>query len=250
MHAGAYGAVNRRTYGIQGDAVNLSARLMQVSQPGQILANDTAFARSGPHFVWEALPPVRGEGKSDPVPLYLLVRPRKRRSGVSWETRYPLPPLGRQAVQDQLATCLADLIGGHGQVVRWWGRRGWAKVTWRRHFSLNARSQGAGVVVGICQSITQNTPYAPWRQIFSSLLALESSDEFETIRNLEAYFAKRHPDWSLRLPLLGDLLELPIPDNPTTRAMDSDLRQEALFALVVEVLQLLDRRAALGDHPG
>ncbi len=40
-----------------------------------------------------------------------------------------------------------------------------------------------------------------------------------------------HPDWMFRLPLLGDLFGLPIPDNPTTAALDNDLRQKALFSL-------------------
>ncbi len=37
--------------------------------------------------------------------------------------------------------------------------------------------------------------------------------------------------------MLGDLLDLPIPDNETTAAFDSQLRQESLFALVVEIVQ-------------
>ena len=43
--------------------------------------------------------------------------------------------------------------------------------------------------------------------------------------------------WALRLPLLGDLLGLPIPDNSTTAALDSTLRQASLFSLLVEMLQ-------------
>jgi hypothetical protein len=46
-----------------------------------------------------------------------------------------------------------------------------------------------------------------------------------------------NPDWTLRLPLLGDLLGLPIPDNNVTAAFDPRLRQEALFTLVVDMLQ-------------
>lgn len=47
MRVGAYGGTARRTYGVLGDAVNLSARLMQAAQPGQTLANDEAYTRAG-----------------------------------------------------------------------------------------------------------------------------------------------------------------------------------------------------------
>jgi len=41
----------------------------------------------------------------------------------------------------------------------------------------------------------------------------------------------------VRLPLLGDLLGLPIPDNTVTAASDPRLRQEALFSLAIELIQ-------------
>ncbi len=39
MRTGAYGSVNRRTYGMMSDDVNLAARLMQAAKPGQILSS-------------------------------------------------------------------------------------------------------------------------------------------------------------------------------------------------------------------
>ena len=54
-----------------------------------------------------------------------------------------------------------------------------------------------------------------------------------------------NPDWSIRLPLLGDLLDLPIPDNATTAAFDAQLRQEALFALAVDLVQAWAQDQAL-----
>ena len=46
-----------------------------------------------------------------------------------------------------------------------------------------------------------------------------------------------NPAWLLRMPLLGELLGLPMPDNPTTAAFDPKLRQEALISLAVEIAQ-------------
>jgi predicted ATPase len=77
----------------------------------------------------------------------------------------------------------------------------------------------------------------PWRQIFNSLLDLIDRSESEAIDKLTMDLQTDRPGWALRLPLLGDLLGLPIPDNPTTAAMDSTLRQSSLFSLLVEMLQ-------------
>jgi hypothetical protein len=46
-----------------------------------------------------------------------------------------------------------------------------------------------------------------------------------------------NPGWLPRLPLLGDLLGLPIPDNATTAALNPELRQQWLIILAVELIQ-------------
>lgn len=60
------------------------------------------------------------------------------------------------------------------------------------------------------------------------------------VRQVEQALQAHDPKWLLRLPLLGDLLSLPIEDNPTTAAFDTRMRQEALAALVIDIV----RRAA------
>jgi predicted ATPase len=57
------------------------------------------------------------------------------------------------------------------------------------------------------------------------------------IRQLETLVREMNPDWLIRLPLLGDLLALLILDNPTTAAFPPQVRQNALFDLVEEMLQ-------------
>jgi predicted ATPase len=105
------------------------------------------------------------------------------------------------------------------------------------HFLRQAKEQKARVVVGVCQSVTRSAAYTPWRQIFYALLDLQDSTEAEAIDKLTSTLQAEHPGWALRLPLLGDLLGLPIADNPTTAALDSTLRQTSLFSLLVEMLQ-------------
>ncbi len=245
MRVGAYGGTERRTYGVLGDAVNLSARLMQAAQPGQILVNDEAHARAGAAFIWEQLPAIRVKGKSEPIPLHRLVRVRHRRVGLSLEARFPLPPLGREPLLTGLASRLEGLFSGQGQVVRLIGEAGMGKSHVSAHFIRQAKEKNVRVVVGVCQSITQSAPYTPWRQIFYMLLDLEDMSDLEAAEKLTTFLETQHPEWTLRLPLLGDLLGLPIPDNPTTSALDSTLRQASLFSLLVEMIQTWSQRQPL-----
>lgn len=245
MRVGAYGGVARRTYGVLGDAVNLSARLMQASQPGQILANQEAHDRASAAFVWESLPAIRVKGKSEPIALFQLARVRHRRAGVALEDRFPARPVGRDEILSELDQWLDTVSGGEGQVVRLVGGAGMGKSHIAAQIIRQAQEKHMQVTTGVCQSVTQSAPYTPWRQIFYALLGVEDQGEGEAVETLTAFLAREHAEWALRLPLLGDLLGLPIPDNPTTAALDSNLRQEALFSLVVEMVQFWAQRQPL-----
>ncbi len=237
MRVGAYGSTVRRTYGVLGDAVNLAARLMQAAGPGQILVSDEIRTRGGADFVWEPLAPIQVKGKSELVAIARLVRAATRRAGSSLEVLFPSAPIGRQALQQTFQNCLASLSAGQGQVVRLLGEAGMGKSHLAAHFCRLALAQGVRLALGQSQSLTQNTAYLPWRQVFQSLLQLDEASGEDALAQLTERVTSQNPDWALRLPLLGDLLSLPIPDNPTTRAMDGDLRQKSLFSLLVEMVQ-------------
>ncbi len=234
MWAGAYGGSTRRTYGVLGDAVNLSARLMAKAAAGQILVSENIVTAAREGFDFESIGLVQVKGKKDPIAVSRVVG---RRSGQTLaRNRYRL--VGRDAELEQMETALATALKGTGQIFRLEGGMGLGKSRLAAEFLERAEALGARVLVGVCQGTTQNIPYVPWQQIFSALFEFPETATLEQqIAHAETRLRAINPAWLVRLPMLGDLLGLHIDDNSTTAMFDARQRQDALFALVVELLR-------------
>jgi predicted ATPase/class 3 adenylate cyclase len=245
MRAGAYGSAVRRTYGVLGDGVNVTARLMSQAEPGQILVSQSIVEAASPNYYFKYLGPIKFKGKQEPVSVSLVLSPRLP-SPQKLFTTFRDPLVGRDNQLRQLEQILVETLAGQKQVVWLEGVTGIGKSHLATEFAERALQRGVRVVVGACQSLSQATTYYPWQQIFRGLLGLidERSPELgqeerltRQISQLEAIIRATNPDWLIRLPLLGDLLALLILDNPTTAAFEPQLRQDALFDLAEEMLQ-------------
>ncbi len=237
LRAGAYGSATRQTYGVLGDAVNTAARLMQAAEPGQVLVSPTIVENTRKQFLFHPVGELKLKGKAEPLAVSEVIGLNK--AGVHPMTLSLHPLLGREAEMGQMLSWLGEVEKGHGRVVRISGAAGMGKS----HLALavvgQARSQGWQPWLSACQSTTQTTPYFVWRQVFRALFALDESLEGNVAQQIEKVstaVAQTNPEWSLRLPLLGDLLGLPIPDNQATAAFDPRLRQESLITLAIDIL--------------
>lgn len=113
-------------------------------------------------------------------------------------------------------------------------------------FAREARERGARIAVGECQAYGTNTSYFVWRGIWATLF--ESGDDLPDdarLRAIEARLAAIDPSLVARLPLLGGLLGLPIPDNELTAAFDAKLRKASLEGLLAAVLHAFAQASPL-----
>ncbi len=76
---GAYGGMGRRTYGVQGNRVNLAARLMIAAPEGDILCDEEVCRAAQGQVSFTALPPIRLKGFAEPVAIY---RPAGAMNGI------------------------------------------------------------------------------------------------------------------------------------------------------------------------
>jgi adenylate cyclase len=266
--AGAYGSLLRRTYGVLGDEVNLAARLMGKAEPGQILVSQRVADTTSQNYQFKSIGLVKVKGKRNPLPVFVAL---DRQQLQTPEPVRANPLVGREAELEYMEQILTSVLAGAGQILRLEGPAGVGKSRLVAEIVVRASGRGFRVATSVCQSISQNVAYSSWREIFQTLLAdlgfpvadvgradqsasseerpviqnsteaLRSStgvmhDSTRTLRSLQAALAS-NPSWLLRLPLLGDLLGVRIPDNTTTATFDPRLRQAALFSLVVELVQ-------------
>lgn len=244
MRVGPYGGPTRRTYGMLGDAVNLAARLMAKADSGEILASQSVAAIVMHRYQLQELAPVQLKGKSGAVAAFQVLGTRQlsqQRSGAF----FTHPLVGRDAELEKFGSIVKALLAGRGQLLRLEGGLGMGKSHLSAEFMNQATQRGVRAVVGDCHSTRQDIAYAPWRQIFRTLISdfgvhlVEGDDPAlnapSVVSHLQSLFSS-NPSWLIRLPLLGDLLGINIPDNTTTAAFDPRLRQEALLALAVDLL--------------
>jgi class 3 adenylate cyclase/tetratricopeptide (TPR) repeat protein len=238
MWVGAYGGPTRRTYGVIGDEVNVAARLMAAAAAGEILVSERVATAASRGHSFEYLRRVELKGKQEPLPVYgPTARPRP--SPQRPATLYTGPLVGRADELGALEQSLSPVLAGQGGVLCLQGEAGIGKSRLAAEFVERAIGRGLRAVLGTCHSTSQGIAYTPWRQIFRVLLGLAEGPAAAAgeIAQVEAAVRQANGQWLLRLPLLGDLVDLPIPDNETTAAFSPQLRQESLFALAVGMVQ-------------
>ncbi|HRW07919.1 MAG TPA: adenylate/guanylate cyclase domain-containing protein, partial [Caldilineaceae bacterium] len=238
MRVGAYGGETRKTYGVLGTETNMAARLMVHAAPGQVVVSKVVAETLGADYELVSLGTHQLKGTAEAKALYAVQR--LRLNAVGQPRLYETPLVGRDAELAQLRSGAQECLAKRGGLVRIEGSAGLGKSHLAAAFAQEVEPLGLRSIVASGQSTTQGTAYFAIRQCMQKLLNLDLDafgNSSEAIDALDDRIQRANPAWTLRIPLLGDLLGLPIHDNATTSAFDARLRQEALTTLTVEIIQ-------------
>ncbi|MBN1146890.1 MAG: tetratricopeptide repeat protein [Anaerolineales bacterium] len=242
--AGACGGRVRCIYTVMGDEVNMAARLMGRAVEGQILVNQRLADATARLYRYNSLGAIQVKGRLEPLPVSEAIG-RREAPGAGLAALFHTPLVGREDYLEAMNVRLESARCGEGQALRLEGPAGVGKSHLAAVFAEGAATRGWQAAVGLCQSISQESPYTPWRGLLAALLDLGEAPPEVQIARLEAALLQERPEWETRLPLLGDLLGLPIPDNPVSAALEPGQRREALFSLAAEIVQAWAERAPL-----
>ena len=242
LRTGAYGGKTRRTYGVLGDATNLAARLMQAAGPGEILVSELAARRIEPAFTWNDRPAIKVKGKSETVAIKELVGRLSGQRQAGRAKQQLLPMVGREGELETLQSKLDGAINGRGQIIGITAEAGMGKSRLLAEVVNSSIARGLAIFRGECKSYGASTAYLPWESIWQEFFALDNFHSTAIqIQVLSEWFEETEPNLLPRLPLLGTLLNLPIPDSDLTQAFDAKLRKASLESLLIELVRLRSR---------
>jgi len=246
-HSGTYGSPQRRTFGVLGSDVNISARLMATAVPGQILVSSHVAGALDDSFDLGELPPVRLKGIEGPFAVWDL-----RRRSKLFHTPMKKPAAQRQSAYmverdrelDQLVQALASVVEGESPIILIDGAAGVGKSLLVQELFVRAGSLGTEKIVSLFSNgdaIEQSTPYFVWRAIFERLIRWDAADE---INPAERVISQLEPAARPLAPLLNAVLPVNLPENDLTEQLRGETRQENTHQLLVQVI-----RKALDGRP-
>lgn len=238
MRVGPYGSVMRRTYGVLGDEVNVAARLMQAAAPGQIIVTERLAEAAGKSVSFAPLPPLRVKGKSEPLHVLALADDGDGARRPLVDLSALLPMVGRNAEMDIIAERIQVALRSEGQIIGIVGEAGIGKSRVAAEALKVARMNGFVQYTSECQSFGINTRYDVWTSIWQDLFSLDPRASLDVQQEqLTSALDELDPSFRLRLPLLGAVLNVPLPDNDLTRSLDAQVRNQLLQTLLVDILR-------------
>ncbi|MGB5736772.1 MAG: AAA family ATPase [Thiohalocapsa sp.] len=232
---------------VVGEAPNLAARLQSVAVADQLVIGPTTETLVRGLFTLKDLGARELKGINHPVPVWAVERVNEGASRFEMRRAAGLTPLvGRSGELETLLGCWQKVLEGDGQAMAICAEAGIGKS--RLVEALDAQVAGSGVLCLSfqCSPFYANTALYPLIRAIEKLASLRL-DEADSARlaKLEAVLDP-HSDDRETLPLVADLLSIPVAGRDALPAMSPEEKKAKTAAVLLHLVErLADRQPVL-----
>jgi class 3 adenylate cyclase/predicted ATPase len=214
---------------IFGDAPNIAARVQALAEPGAVLVTARVQHQVAGLFVAEERGSHTLKGVPEPVTLFRLVRASG--GGRRSSARNLTPLVGRGEETAMLMRRWERARQGDGQLVLLVGEPGLGKSRLIEEFHNQLRDTPHTWVEWSCSQLLQNTPLHPIAEWGRMRFGGADVPAEQRLADLESSLVQVKLDPAENVPLLGPLLEIPLPQERASTLAPDELRRLQLAAL-------------------
>ncbi len=245
VFAGEVGAPSRQEYTVMGTVVNLAARQMAYSKPGQLVVDQNTQKRAGSIFEYSDPDYVNFKGIKKPLPTYSVIGLRQKELQKRTDAKRK-PLIGKIEELKETKQTLSEVTNNNLKVLIIKGDAGIGKTRLAQEALDNARNSGFTLTAGEALSYAKRSPYLIWISVIRRLMNLPSAGGGEeALQKIQKIIDEADPQNRFRLPIIASVLGIECPDNEITKHFDAQLRQENLFDFILQYFKYLTDKKPL-----
>ncbi|MBV8138177.1 MAG: AAA family ATPase [Deltaproteobacteria bacterium] len=220
--------------GVFGETPNIAARLQATAAPGTVLITAATHRLISGLFIVEAMGPRALKGVATRLEVFQVVRPTGVRGRLA-AARSLTPFVGREEELRLLLSRWQRACEGEGQLALVVGEAGIGKSRLVAEFHYHIRDTPHIWLESAGEQFFQNSPFHALTEMLSQWLQMQGggANAGEMLERLERVLAWAGLKLDEAVPLVAELLELPVGERYPALAFVPEQKRRRLFAVLM-----------------